>query len=506
MITSLSEDQKFFVIESCTQDEYDQLKTAYTKKPDGYRFNPMYKKGLWDGNITFIKGAYIPSGTWSYLVDVSKMCNWQELKLNGIGDMFDTGITEESFSKWCEDFFSDLSFKPRDYQIEAAYNILKYRKCLSELATSAGKTLICFMVIAYLFDQKKINGKVLMIVPTVQLVLQSAGDFAEYNTEKLPLVIQQAYAGYKENPKSNITVGTFQTLTKQDPEWFKQFDCVICDETHRSTAVSIKRILEHCWHAHYRFGVSGTMPKQNSADFLTLQTYLGPLVTEVKAKILQDTGYISNCDIVQIRMDYVSDKKKEEFSNAYKLLMREGKGKDAFTIEKNFIIENEKRFKFINDIIAKTTKNTLVLFHRIVYGKKMYKYIKEHATDKRVYYIDGSIDKDVRKEITDRMDKFDDVILVASFATLSTGVSVNHIYNVIFTESFKSPFVIIQSIGRSLRLKDKENNSKNHATIIDLVDDFRHDKYVNYLYKHGLERMRLYKEQQYPVKIQKIKF
>ncbi len=505
MIVNLSEDKKFFVIESCTQDEYDQLKCAYTKKPDGYRFNPMYKKGLWDGNISFVKGANIPSGTWSYLMDTAKMCNW-DLKMNGISRLVDNGITLDSFTEWCNGFFEDLKFKPRDYQIHAAFNILKYKKCLSELATSAGKTLICFMVIAYLVDNKLINNKILMIVPTVQLVLQSSGDFAEYNTEKLPIIIQQAYAGFKDNDKANITVGTFQTLTKIPKEWYKQFDCVIVDETHRGTAASIKKILEHCWHCDYRFGVSGTMPKPTSADFLTLQTYLGPLVTEVKAKKLQDVGYISNCDIIQIRMDYVSDKKKEDFSNAYKLLMRQGNGKDAFNLEKNFIIENDKRFKFINDIIKKTTKNTLVLFHRIVYGKKIYKYLKENAKNKRVYYIDGSIDKDVRKEITDRMDRFDDVILVASYATLSTGVSVNHIYNVVFTESFKSPFVIIQSIGRSLRLKDKNDASKNHATIIDLVDDFRYDKYVNYLYKHGLERMRMYKDQQYPVTIKKIKF
>lgn len=505
MITNLSDDKKFFVIQSCTQDEYDQLKVAYTKKAEGYRFNPLFKKGLWDGNISFIKGANIPSGTWSYLIDVSKTCNWQECILNGLNKLVDKDFSRESFEEWCDTFFEGLSFTPRDYQIDSAYNILKYKKSLSELATSAGKTLICFMVLAYLLDNKIIN-KVLMIVPTIQLVLQSSGDFATYNTEKLPLIIQQAYAGFKDNPESNITVGTYQTLVKQPEEWYKQFDCVIVDECHKSRAISVKNILEHCWHCEYRFGVSGTMPKSTSADYLTLQTYLGPLVTEVKAKKLQDEGFISNCDIIQLRLDYISETKKEEFSNAYKLLMREKKGTDAFNLEKSFIIENEKRFKFINDLISKTTKNTLVLFHRIVYGKKMFKYLKYNLRDKRVYYIDGEVDKNIRAEITDRMDKYDDVILVASFATLSTGVSVNHIYNVIFTESFKSPFVIIQAVGRGLRLKDKSDKSKNHATIIDLVDDFRYEKYVNYLYKHGLERIRMYKEQQYPVKVKKIKF
>ena len=505
MDTYLSEDKRFITIKECTQDEYNQLKIAYTKKAEGYRFNPLYKKKLWDGNITYIKGANIPSGTWSYLMDVAKQCHWK-LTIDGLNGLFDNTITLESFTEWVNTFFDGLPFHPRDYQIESAYNILRFKKCLSELATSAGKTLICFMVIAYLMDRKIIKGKVLMIVPTVQLVLQSSGDFEEYNTDKLPLNIQQIYAGFKEKADSNIMVGTFQSLTKMEDAWFKQFDCVIVDECHRTSAKSIKDILERCWHCAYRFGVSGTMPKQNTADFLTLLTYLGPLVTEVKAKSLQDEGYISNCNIVQMRIDYVSEKKKEEFADAYALLMRTKKGSDAFNLEKNFIIENEKRFSFITDILRKTTKNTLVLFHRIIYGKKLFAFLRANLSNKRIYYIDGSIDKDIREEITDRMDKYDDVILVASFATMSTGVSVNKIFNVIFTESFKSPFVIIQSIGRSLRLKDKENKEKNKATIIDIVDDFRYKKYVNYLYRHGLERLRMYKEQQYPVIIRKVKW
>lgn len=239
MILNLSEDKKFFIIESCTQDEYNQLKIAYTKKAEGYRFNPLFKKKLWDGNITFIKGANIPSGTWSYLIDTAKMCKWKDFKLNGVSKLIDNEITIEKFTEWCNIFFDGLPFTPREYQINAAFNILKYKKCLSELATSAGKTLICFMVLAYLLDNK-ICKNILMIVPTVQLVLQSSGDFAQYNTSKLPLIIQQAYAGFKNNSDSNITVGTYQTLSRQEPEWYKQFDCVIVDEClHPETKIKM---------------------------------------------------------------------------------------------------------------------------------------------------------------------------------------------------------------------------------------------------------------------------
>lgn len=239
MIVNLNDDKRFFVVSDCTQTEYDQLKFAYTKKVDGYRHNPLFKKKLWDGNISFIQGASIPSGTWSYLMDTAKTCGWN-LEINGIEKLFDNKLTKESYTEWVERFFKDTKFTPRDYQIEASYNILKYKKSISELATSAGKTLICFMTIAYLLDNGIINGKVLMIVPTVQLVLQSAGDFEEYNTDKLPIRIQQIYAGFKEKSDSNIYVGTFQSLTKLPEEWFRQFGCVIVDEClHPNTMITM---------------------------------------------------------------------------------------------------------------------------------------------------------------------------------------------------------------------------------------------------------------------------
>ena len=237
MIVELSEDKKFLVIKECTQEEYEQVVASYTKMVDGYRFNPLYKKGLWDGSIKFMKGGNIPSGTYYYLKETMKTYGY-ELKINGLKNLFDNEITIESFTEWVNDFFKDSKYTPRDYQIESAFKILKYKRCLSELATSAGKTLICFMVIAYLLDNKIINGKVLMIVPIVDLVMQSAGDFEDYSTDRLPLNIQEIYSGFKLRQHTNIMVGTYQSLVKLEPEFYKQFDCVITDEClHPSTTI-----------------------------------------------------------------------------------------------------------------------------------------------------------------------------------------------------------------------------------------------------------------------------
>ena len=90
-------------------------------------------------------------------------------------------------------------------------------------------------------------------------------------------------------------------------------------------------------------------------------------------------------------------------------------------------------------------------------------------------------------------------ILIASFGTLSTGVSIKNLHYLIMADSFKSEQIIIQSIGRLLRLF----NGKDKAVIFDLVDVFS-DKMDNILYKHYLERKKFYNKRKYPYKEIKI--
>jgi superfamily II DNA or RNA helicase len=101
------------------------------------------------------------------------------------------------------------------------------------------------------------------------------------------------------------------------------------------------------------------------------------------------------------------------------------------------------------------------------------------------------------------MEEGEDKILVASFGTFSTGISINNIHNVFFVESYKSEKIVRQSIGRGMRLKD----GKERVNIIDFVDDFSRTKAnKNYLLKHGEERMRIYREQGFPFKKYTVNF
>jgi type I site-specific restriction endonuclease len=101
------------------------------------------------------------------------------------------------------------------------------------------------------------------------------------------------------------------------------------------------------------------------------------------------------------------------------------------------------------------------------------------------------------------MEEGEDKILVASFGTFSTGISINNIHNVFFVESYKSEKIVRQSIGRGMRLHD----AKERVNIIDFVDDFSLTKgNKNYLLKHGEERVKIYREQGFPFKRYKVQF
>jgi len=498
MELSLTENKQLLRIDSATALEIEQLNISLTKRIDSWRFHPLVKKGVWDGYISYVKDdRWIPAGLWKEVMDVCREYRY-ELKINGISNLFDRDITAESFEKWALDFFQGSKITPRDYQIDAAYNILKFRKCLSELATSAGKTLISFLTVAYVLEKKKAN-RILFIVPNVSLVIQASEDFEDYNWKnQVDIKIQQIYAGQTIRPGRNVVIGTYQSLIKKKTEYFDQFDAVIVDETHKATSQSIKTILSKCKNAEYRYGLSGTIPKSGTLDRLTLMSYAGPLITEISANFLQNEGHIAKCRVKVIEMDYATEGAKTAFRE---MAHNKYESKDVFKFEQNYVINSIGRLNFICNIISRVKGNSLVLFHRIEHGQKIYEKLRQES-DKTVYYVDGGTDKDIREEHKKKMEVGEEVVIVASYGTFSTGISIKKIHNIFFTESFKSEVIIRQSIGRGLR----QHASKESVTIIDFVDDISSMGWDNYLMRHAKVRQRIYREQKFEFSIKKVKF
>lgn len=498
MVWQLTNDNKILTLISASELEIAQLALTFEKESPNAKWDPRVKKGYWTGRINYFKAnKYLPAGLWYEVVEMAKEYDF-ELKIGGIENKFDFDIDKEEFLSWVNEKWENSPMKPRDYQIESAFNIIKYKCSLSEIATSAGKTLIIYMILAYLLEQEK-SKKILMIVPSVDLVIQSSEDFYQYNSDSVqfPIDIQQIFAGSVIRAKSNIVVGTFQSLVKKDKSYYDDFDTVVVDESHRVAAHSVKNVLEKCTNADRIFGLTGTVPKKGTLDRLTLCAYTGPIITSIRADFLMEQGYITKCEVIAIEMNYVENEIRNSFANLFARSSEDRK--KLLSLEQNFAINSDVRLEFITDMILKNHKNSLVLFHRIDYGNKLYNMLRQKS-NRKILYIDGGIDKDRRSLYKENLEDEEEVVMVASFGTFSTGINVKNIHVIYLTESFKSEVVIRQSIGRGLR----KHIAKTKLLIIDFVDDFTIGKFKNYLYKHGKARQEIYEEQNFPYSVKNV--
>lgn len=518
------------ILTEASRVEFNQLKLWLTRHVKGYKYMPAYKMGVWDGKQSYFRNGKINMGLWK---EVLLACNEIGMPFfieNKEDFPINREVTLEGVTKFCEDFFKNhkvktksgewINFMPYSHQIQAAYKILKNRYCMAEVATSGGKSLIISIVIFYTLKNIKKDAKFLIIVPSITLVTQFYDNIIEYNfgsnnldgvddiytlkvsrqcdirVEEIMSESPRKYSGKKD---ANIYIGTYQSLEKWPKDFFKKFHTVITDEAHKSKAKTITGILRKTFNSAYsRFGVSGTFPEDDTAEILTIQSVLGPKITEVSAYELKEKGIITPVDIKVVVMNH----NDLDFLNRIKELRKAGMGKDAFNIERDYIHLSEKRLEFIKKIVQKCTTNTLLLFHTIEYGKSIFDKLSNDIPDKKFYYIDGEISGKKREAIKSEMEITDDgvKVLVASYGTLSTGVSINAIFNVIFADSFKSEQVIIQSIGRALRL----HSDKERAVVFDLVDVFDKIKFNNILWSHYKEREKFYDKRKYPHKMIKI--
>lgn len=522
------------IVQEATRIEYHQIGLWLTRHVKGYRYMPAFKMGIWNGQQTYFKNGKINLGLWKEAMRGCQEIGCQFIVENKDDFPINRDVTLEKVQAFCDDYFKThkvknkngewVDFKPYDHQIQSAFKILKNRFCMAEVATSGGKSLIISIVIFYTLKNINPDAKFLIIVPSITLVTQFYDNIVEYNlgvnnilemrnansdkilnTTHSPVnirieeVMSERPRKWSGTQDANIYIGTYQSLEKWPKEFFKQFHTVVTDEAHGAKAKTITTILGHTFKSAYsRFGVSGTFPADDTCEILTIQSVLGPKITEVSATELKEKGIITPMDIKVVLMNH----NDLEFAGRCKDIRKIGAGKEAFEIEKAYIHISGKRLDFIKKIVDKCDSNTLLLFHTIEYGQQIFNKLKEELPNKEFYYIDGEISGKKREEIKKEMEVTSGnvKVLVASYGTLSTGVSINAIFNVIFADSFKSEQIIIQSIGRALRLHD----DKKKATIFDLVDIYDPNNLNNILYKHFQERERFYKKRNYPYKIVKV--
>lgn len=294
-----------------------------------------------------------------------------------------------------------------------------------------------------------------------------------------------------------------KTNSDTNHNYFANGQCV--SNCHHTKANSIKTILVKCYNADYRFGLTGTLPKEGSADSFTIQSYLGPKVYELHAADLIKDGNATPVHVIGIELDYLDKELKKKLFSLRNVKTDEKDGSKLLNLEKDTARENRKRFLYICELIKKTTKNSLVLFSDIKnsYGRDIYNWLRENS-DKNVYYIDGGTKADNREYFKKKMEEEENVILVASVGTFSEGIDILNLHNIFIVESNKSEYIVRQILGRGMRLMP----GKELIQVIDFSDNYEYGsgyQRKNYLIRHSDERQRIYNEKKFPYKRFKIK-
>ena len=182
-----------------------------------------------------------------------------------------------------------------------------------------------------------------------------------------------------------------------------------------------------------------------------------------------------------------------------KTLIKNSTSSNLLVIERMMSHFMTERIDYLcNNIIPICDKNTLILAHHTEYINYITKIIKEKFPNRHIDVITGAIGSNKRDEIKQMLKDNNDCILIASYGTLSTGITLaNLCYGVLF-ESFKSDVINMQSIGRGLGLK---NTGENIFYLFDIIDCFNSKLLSNKIYLQGLAKIKKYKEEQYPYKI-----
>ena len=463
---------------------HQELSEYFTFEVPGAKFMPQYRSKYWDGKIRLYgtHNGEIYVGLLDKLISWAKKCEYTvEFKDNKFyGSPFEENemISVEGVS----DYMKSISrHEPRDYQVNAVYDALRYNRKLLISPTASGKSLMIYSIVRY-FVEKEHN--ILLIVPTTSLVEQMYKDFEDYgwNAEEY---CHKIYSGKEKSTNKNVVITTWQSIYNLPRSFFENFGVVIGDEAHQFKSKSLVGIMTKMDNTKYRFGFTGTLDGSQTHKWV-LEGLFGPSYKVTQTQELIERGYLSKLQIKVLLL-----KHNEHQFNEYEE-------------EIQYLITHDKRNNFIKNLSLDLKGNTLILFNRVeTHGQPLYEMINSSAAkDRKIFFVYGGVDAEEREKVREITEKENDSIIVASYGTFSTGINIKNLHNIIFASPSKSRVRNLQSIGRVLR----KGENKNKAVLYDIADDITYKSKKNYTLNHLIERIKIYNEEKFNYEIIQIDF
>lgn len=454
-----------------------EISDYFTFQVPGAQFMPAYRNRMWDGKVRLYNTStqMLYSGLNNYVEIFASERDY------AVTYEYDNSANEFSVVE-AKKFLTEQKFtlEPRDYQIEAFVDAVRYNRGLFLSPTASGKSFIIYMIMRWHLKPT------LLIVPTTTLVHQMYSDFESYgfNSEKY---CHKIYSGQDKKTDKPIVITTWQSIYKLRKDFFRQFDVVIGDEAHLFKAKSLTSILTKLEDCKYRYGFTGTLDGSQTHK-LVLEGLFGPCQKVTTTKELMDQKHLADFKIKILALKYPDE-------------IRKVVAKMNYQDEMDFLVACEARNKFIKNLALSLEGNTLLLFQYVEkHGRILQDMVEKEANGRKVFFIHGGVKGEERDEIRGIVEKERDAIIIASYGTFSTGVNIRNLHSIIFGSPSKSKIRNLQSIGRGLRKSD----TKESAVLYDIADDLSWKSTSNYTLKHLMERVKVYDEEKFEYKLYSI--
>ncbi len=359
--------------------------------------------------------------------------------------------------------------KPNSMQVKFIANLRKLiqageNRAILISATGTGKTY------ASAFAMRELGfKKVLFLVHRSQLARQSLKSYKNVFSDNISMGL--VGSGYKEYDKDYI-FATVQTLNKED--YLKKyapdnFDCIILDEAHHSSADTYQKIMSY-FKPKLWLGMTATPDKRddNIAGKNIYEIFNHNIAYEIrlqqamKEDLLCPFHYFGIIDISMLDDKKISSKKMD-ITDFNQLVSDE---------RVSHIIKQANYYGYSGERVK-----GLVFCSRIDETEELSK--KFNALGYRTIALNGNSSEEERTKAFERLamneeditDELKPLDYIFSVEILNEGVDIVEVNQIIMLRPTQSPIVFTQQLGRGLRKAE----GKEYTVILDFIGNYKNN-------------------------------
>jgi superfamily II DNA or RNA helicase/HKD family nuclease len=424
------------------------------------------------GSSNITQSALTKNKEWNLKVTAHKDSELFQKTITEFDKVFDSSyeVTEDYLTKYTFIYNSERKLRkglreallpnskiiePNEMQKQALSNLEKLRfvgkdKALLVSATGTGKTYLSA------FDVKSVNPKrMLFLVHRKNIAVKAKESFENIIGETKSYGV---YSGKQTEINANYIFSTIQTISREDHlnQFSKDhFDYIVIDETHRASAKSYQKILEH-FTPKFLLGMTATPERTDDADVFKIFDY--NIAYEIR---LHDA--LAHDMLVPFHYFGISD------------IEIEGK-----LIDENVSIKDLNKIERVKHLIDKLslfgTDDGIIRGLIFCSRNEECEFLSRELNNKgfKTIALNGSSSEEERSRAIDLLEtddleiKLDYIFTVDIF---NEGVDIPRVNQIVMLRPTESAIIFVQQLGRGLRKRE----GKSYVTVVDFIGNYQNN-------------------------------